>query len=303
MAEPTNKQPLRAGPSNNHRASASPYAGPKASVADLAGLPDRAGAASTGLLMDDLDQLSKKNRELLAVLAEGVGSDAEVNVTEELERLKTENAELRCTVAELSALAKQLGAAADSEKVWAERQKEFDALLEEKSEVIRSLHVKINELQENPPSSQLPNEQELQTVCDEMERERAQLDLDRHQIEQDRSQLQGDEEALMTQMREMEMALSRDRAELARQRNELQRLHNEIKHELELAARDASLRDRLEGLQRHHQDIISRRGSAPPSESRVAPHPEPAPAPAPVAAQPAKKEGSGLFRRLFGSGK
>jgi chromosome segregation ATPase len=247
-------------------------------------------------LLEDLNQLSKRNRELLSVLGEGAGSDPEVSMSADAGRLRAEIVELRRTIAELEA-----NGAASSDKVGAERQKEYDALLEEKSEVIRSLHLKIQELQEQVTISNLPNEQELQAVCEEMERERAQLDLDRRQIEQDRTQLQGDEEALMTQMREMEMSMSRDRAELARQRNELQRLHNDIKHELELAARDASLRDRLEGLQRRHQEINQRKGAAPAADSRAAaPRPQPAPAAIPV--KPAKKE-SGLLRRLFGSGK
>jgi chromosome segregation ATPase len=189
-------------------------------------------------------------------------------------------------------------------QAWPEREKEYDSLLEEKSEVIRSLHLKIQEIQElhdqAPPRPAPPNEEELQAVCDELERERAQLELERREIQQERTQLQEDEESLMKQMRDMEMSMSRERAELARQRNDLQRLHNDIRHELELAARDASLRDRLVGLQRRHQDLNNRKG--------VSPAPEQAPPAAavnhaaPAAKAPPPKKESGLFRRLFKSG-
>ena len=53
----------------------------------------------------------------------------------------------------------------------------------------------------------------------------------------------------------MEIQMSRERAELARQRNELQRLHHEIRHELEVAARETTLRDRLQPFQRRHQEL------------------------------------------------
>jgi chromosome segregation ATPase len=248
--------------------------------------------------MEDMSQLSKKNRELLSLLGEGADSDPDLNVSPDVSPFQAENAGLRCAIAELNQLAE--AGAAEAENAAAERQKEFENLLEEKSEVIRALHLKIKELQERPAVSNLPNEQELQTVCEEMERERAQLDLDRRQIEQDRAQLQLDEESLMKQMREMEMSMSRDRAELARQRNELQRLHTDIKHDLELAGRDASLRDRLEGLQRRHQEIHGRKGGSQSPEPRTA---APRPQAAPASAKPVKKKESGLLRRLFGSGK
>src|SRR5947209_2022978 len=100
----------------------------------------------------------------------------------------------------------------------------------------------------------------------------------------------------MEQMREMEVQMARERAEMARQRTELQRLQNDLRHELELAARDGTLRERLAPLQRRHQDISTRRGAAPGSGSnQPAPQQQPSPAPAPE-----KRKRSGLFGRLFG---
>ena len=105
----------------------------------------------------------------------------------------------------------------------------------------------------------------------------------------------------MQQMRQMELAMSRERVELARQRSELQRLHNDFQHELELASRDGSLRDRLAGLQRRHQEVMNQKGAAPSSVTRPASTPNLMP---PVSAPtPAPKKGnSGLLRRLFGGG-
>src|SRR6516164_1103500 len=100
----------------------------------------------------------------------------------------------------------------------------------------------------------------------------------------------------MKQMREMELQMSRERAELARQRNELQRLHTDIRHELDLAARDGTLRERLAPLQRRAQDAMNRRGPAPVAELPAQPRAERAPAPRP---QPTHKS-SGILRRLFG---
>ena len=70
--------------------------------------------------------------------------------------LRGENAELRARLEELE---QALQTPESSEETWAERQKEYEALLEEKSEVIRSLHMKIQELQEVavPPSAPVPS--------------------------------------------------------------------------------------------------------------------------------------------------
>jgi myosin heavy subunit len=253
-------------------------------------------------LRQEMTRLSEENRNLLTILGSGSSSGGPAgNEAQECERLRAENAELRRTIAELEELINS--DPSGGAKAWAEKEKEYDSLLEQKSEVIRSLHLKIQELQEQAPAKAgplPPNEEELQAVCDELERERTQLDLERREIQQDRAQLQEDEESLMKQMREMEMAMSRERAELARQRNDLQRLHNDIKHELELAARDASLRDRLVGLQRRHQDITTRKGASPVASPASAP-PSGSKSPPPQA--PPRKESSGILGRLFGSGK
>jgi DNA repair exonuclease SbcCD ATPase subunit len=178
---------------------------------------------------------------------------------QELERLRAENAELRAQVEALEDLLTAPPAPA-SEDAWVERQREYEAILEEKSEVIRSLHLQLQELRERAAAEPSP-EADPAPVAAPASSTSADIEKLRQQLEEERQQLAEDEEALMKQMRDMEMAMSRERAELARQRNELQRLHSELKHELDIAARNASLRERLLPLQRRHQDLAARKGS------------------------------------------
>ena len=211
----------------------------------------------------------------------------------ELEQFRRENEELRSLVVELEQALRHHSGPED----WESRQREYESLLEEKSDLIRNLHRKVKALEEEltkredapkaAPAEQnlaggaVPREEELMTLSEELERERRQL--------------KEDEEALMEQMREMEVQMAKERADMARQRNELQRLQNDLRHELELATRDATLRERLAPLQRRHQDISTRRGGAPATlnqQNGQAPQPQPA--------QPEPEKKSGLFRRLFG---
>jgi hypothetical protein len=195
---------------------------------------------------------------------------------DELALLRLECSELREKVAELEQLAYDARKTAET---LAEQQRDNEKILEEKSEVIRNLHTKIQALESRPPT-EVPEEQELLALSEELERER--------------KQLREDEETLMQQMREMEIQMARERAELARQRNDLQRLHNEIQHELEVASRQAELRDRLQPFQRKHQELVRRKGAEP---DRAAPAPE---AESASGAEPVRGRDSGFLRRLFG---
>jgi hypothetical protein len=224
---------------------------------------------------------------------------------QEVDLLKAEQATLRCTVEELEKLLEEKMRA---EETWTEKQKEFEALLEDKAEVIRELHLKMQERPVAPAAAErpvapvaagprgsailplaasreaiTPREEELLALSEE--------------LEEDRRQLREDEETVRTQMREMEVQMSRERAELARQRNELQRLHSEIRHELELASRHAALRDRLEPLQRRHQEMLHRKGGEPSRDGASEAAPQQAVAPP---QQTSGKNPTGLLHRLFG---
>jgi hypothetical protein len=209
--------------------------------------------------------------------------------------------ELNAEIARLQELLdqarKRLIEAEKAGEQWLAREQVYENLLEEKSELIRQLHTQVNELREQRAASpqtdgQAPNEAELISLHQELERER--------------QQLKEDEEALMVQMRGMEVQMAGERASLARQRSDLQRLHNELQHQLELASRDAALRDRLASLYKLQEELQQRSGSAlgGPSVHRARPPAPAAPvarvAPAEAPEPPRKSRGSGFFRRMFG---
>ncbi len=186
----------------------------------------------------------------------------------DVDQIRKENAELRARLEEM-------------EQCWLDSQREFENLLEEKSEVIRGLHQKIQELQD---AGSLSKSTAVQP--DEL------LELQK-QMETERAQLREDEETLMVQMRQMELTMSKERADLARQRTELQRQQADLNREVELASRDGGLRERLGSLQRR-QDSDSRQVEP----ARAAPSVK-TPAPSENTPLP-KKSNSSLIRRLFG---
>jgi chromosome segregation ATPase len=229
-------------------------------------------------LREELGRLTNESEKVRAELEGQLEATADTPGGDELTRLRAENDTLAHRVSELTRIAEEMQ---KEQANWESRQREYDSLLEEKSEVIRDLHRRLHDQQERPAGS-VPREEELIALSEELERERRQL--------------KDDEEALMEQMRQMEVQMSRERAELARQRNELQRLQNDVRHELELASRDATLRDRLAPLQRRHQEVVNRSGAMRSAEAHV---PQPAAAACGPATGAARKDSS-LFRRLFG---
>lgn len=213
----------------------------------------------------------------------GLGDAASFDVAE----LRRENAQLRELLDQARERLRQAEKAANH---WKVREQEYENLLEEKSEVIRALHAQLEGGGENASSTdrRAPREEELISLQQE--------------LEQEREQLRQDEEALMAEMRNMEITMSRERADLARQRSELQRLQNELKHELEIASRDAALREKLAPLYRLQDEILRRRpGTDSSSNHRPASQSaQEAPAPAPPAEKSQKK--SGFLRRMFKKG-
>jgi chromosome segregation ATPase len=212
---------------------------------------------------------------------------------QELDQLRAENQQLRSLCIELEQAlheATQHGAT-DSD----DRLREYEALLDEKTEMNRQLHERLQELEAaiadleaqaappRPADGPVPREDDLLALSEELERER--------------KQLQDDEQSLMQQMREMEVGMAKERAELARQRNDLVRLQGEIRHELERLERTGVLQSKIDGLKSRLQDASTRRGSAPSQAGGAGP----APAPAPQAPPPGSKRES-FLGRLFGQG-
>lgn len=261
-----------------------------------------------GDLGEELARLQAENEELRNQVDELRRAGPPAGQGEESARLQEENEQLR---RQLDEVQQHLATSSQGEEAWAGRQKEYEELLEQKSEVIRTLHQQIEELRNQPPPpAEVPapahraaadiSEDDLHAMAEELERERQEL-------EEARRQLEDDERSMMQQMRDMEMQMSRERAELARQRNELQRLHSDIRHELERAKREDGLGERLRLLQRRHAEVTGRGvGGAPAGETPAAPESpaaQPPAAPGGGTAPPRKGRDSGLLRRLFGSGK
>jgi hypothetical protein len=248
---------------------------------------DKKDGADDLLELDDLEEelkrLSAVNEQLLqefqqtdvkttsAVELATLHSDAD-----ELARLRLDNAALKVRVQELEALG-----AGQGEELWLERQREYEVLLEEKSEVIRSLHQKIQEAQQGQESAiggeSAPAGDEACSGTRVGQGEEM-LRLKR-ELEEQRRQLELDEQDMMTQMRQMEMTMAKERAGLARQQQEVQRLQADLAREIENSSRDPELRERLQSLRRTQ-------------ESK--------PAAAAKTAQPNGQTNSGFFRRIFG---
>ncbi|MCI0379937.1 MAG: OmpH family outer membrane protein [Gemmataceae bacterium] len=235
----------------------------------------------------ELERLAAINEELLG--SAKVNGHSFAN-DEELARKRADNTDLLLRVQELEAL---LQAAATNEEAWLERQKEFEAILEEKSEVIRTLHLKIQEKHVEKPREEPPVSDEVAKAA-ALDKEVQRL---RRELQAQKEQLAEDEESLMAQMRQMEMSMAKDRAELARQRNDIQRLQSEFNHEMEMASRDPGLRERLASFQRRHKDTGAHRRPVLPAAAADAKVP---PAPQPQPPQPKKPQSSGLIKRLFG---
>lgn len=244
--------------------------------------PTRKPAAATqsdaDLNLDAFDDLNEELRRLAATQQEllGPASANSSDGADELTLLRHENAELRSRLEELEQYLQSAGPTGDSG--WEDRQREYESLLEEKSEVIRGLHMKLQEVQE---LQELQLSQPLRAAIDPADVPDAEeLIRQKRELEEQRRQIEEDEESLMAQMRQMELALSRDRAELARQRNELQRLRAELNHEIEQASRDTGLRERLKNL----RPAESKKETPTSDDTPTTPMPK----------------SSGLLRRLFG---
>ena len=151
--------------------------------------------AQIDLLADfrsELQQLTVAQHELIQELRSDAGIDLDA---EELPRLRRENAELRVRVKQLE---QTLAAAPPCDATRPDRQSDCEKPLDEKSEVSRAQHVKMEESKEITPRDRSAPE-----VCDAAVEEMV------RELDEQRRQLQEDEANLMQQVRNMEMALAR----------------------------------------------------------------------------------------------
>lgn len=180
--------------------------------------------------------------------------------------------------------AQESSSAPAGEELWLERQREYETLLEEKSEVIRTLHLRIHELEEERNARPAPSADDDHAEVSEAMRLKQELENQRHLLRQD-------EDDVMAQLRQMEMTMAKERAEMARQRQEINRLQTEVMREIEMASRDPGLRERLQHLRE------GSRATPAPTQTPIAALPSEA---IPAASAPERKSSS-FFRRMFGS--
>ena len=199
--------------------------------------------------------------------------------------LRLENSQLKARVQELEEILQS--SSTPEEGAWGDRQREYEILLEEKSEVIRDLHQKNQEILE----SSSPN---LAGPINGGNPQAAEILRLKRELEEQRLQLQQDEEDVMAQLRQMELTMAKERADMARQRQEITRLKEEFTREIEVASRDPNLRDRLQ-----HLRPVS--DAARPGPGLI---PTPIPSFTPEAAKAASelpdRKSTGFYRRLFG---
>lgn len=241
----------------------------------------RLGGGSSGGAWDELDP---------AAPATG-GGEADGLAAQ----LEAENHELRSIIAELQQELENVSNKSD--QVWADKQKEYDSLIDEKNEMIRQLHVRLQELEHIAAKPPTPKEEELIAMSEELERERCQLQQDRKQLDDEMQQLREDSEVMNQEMRQMEVQMARERADLARQRMEVQRLNDEIRHELDRVEKDRGLSDRLVQLRQRHMDAVRGKSAIPPSPANNPPPRQPATPP--PEGESEGKDNTGILRRFF----
>jgi predicted nucleic acid-binding Zn-ribbon protein len=195
----------------------------------------------------------------------GYGMDPNDTPSAEVQRLKSENKELKHLLGEMKTLLQE---ASEAEQGFTKSKEEFAAQLADKQTQIDALSEQLHSIEEQISNGTLATVQpqivpktrsELEEWTEELEKESSALTQERRRIEEDRQQLEEDEEALEKQMREMEVSMARERALLARQETELKRLSAEIQHELEIMNRgDATLRDQMQKFQRRAQEVLEK---------------------------------------------
>src|SRR5436853_55144 len=70
-----------------------------------------------------------------------------------------------------------------------DHRKEYESLLEEKSELIRQLHERVQELEAGARAPHSPKEEELLEMSEELERERSQFRQEQRELEEMRARL------------------------------------------------------------------------------------------------------------------
>ena len=154
----------------------------------------------------------------------------------EIERLRTNLEQARTRVLQFEK---------DAEH-WQAREKEYELMLEEKSELIRQLHQQARTAPVTKGEG--PSEDELVALHQELQRERQLLEEDRMALEE--------------QFRQTELQMAKERAEIFKVRNEAQRMQNEIKRQVEILEREAKVRGEMGAFMKLREELQSKENRA-----------------------------------------
>lgn len=180
-----------------------------------------------------------------------------------LAQLTTENQTLRNTI---DGLRRQLDAASSADQhPFDRREREFEDMLDAKSDTIRSLHAKLRGLEsaataarkELAPPGQ--NDFDRDVLGDELAEECTLLEAQRTQLEDERHHLREEEEQLMGRMKDMEKQMSKERADMVRQRNELNELHRAVLGDMQLAQQQGVVTNRVGSWQQQLHEVAETR--------------------------------------------
>lgn len=197
---------------------------------------------------DEFEARLKRIQSQAAAPKPAEGENAAGDAPPDAAALLAENTKLKASVEEGRRRVSQLEL--EIEKCR-KREEDQDKLLEEKSEVVRTLEQELAGFKSKQSSG--VTEEELLALHAELEKERQHLEEDRATMEQ--------------QFRQLEMNMSRERAEIARERNELQRTKTELKHKLEAIEKGSGQQD-LSPLRRLRDEVAPQ---APAPMARPAP--------------------------------
>ena len=199
----------------------------------------------------------------LASISDSNRISADDSPMAEIQRLRSENKELRHLLDEMKPL---LNEASEIEQQSGSKEAEFAAAVQERDAQIEELSTHLGAIEEQIAKGELAapppipkTRSELEEWNDELEKESSKLNQERKRMDDERRQLQEDEEGLEKQMRDMEVSMAREPAMLARQETELKRLSAEIQHELDILQRgDAGLREQMVKFQRRAQEVMTK---------------------------------------------
>jgi chromosome segregation ATPase len=161
----------------------------------------------------------------------------------EIERLRTNLEQARTRILQFEK---------DAE-LWQTREKEYEMMLEEKSELIRQLHQQARTAPVAKGDG--PSEEELIALHQELQRERQLLEEDRVALEE--------------QFRQTELQMAKERAEIFKVRNEAQRMQNEIKRQVEILEREAKVRGEMGAFMKLREELQSKENRAPGSKPTI----------------------------------